>query len=139
MLDADGNPVVLGVFHPTFLYEAIFCVLLAGLLVWLDRRYDFRRGQIFALYIAGYPVGRGVIEFMRTDDANHILGLRVNSWVSILVFLPRRGALLLVRPTAPGARTGARDQSRNARQHRQSLNIRNEMSRNIGRLTRPIS
>jgi len=87
VVDADGNPVVLGVFHPTFLYEAIFCVLLAGLLVWLDRRYDFRRGQIFALYIAGYPVGRGVIEFMRTDDANHILGLRVNSWVSILVFV----------------------------------------------------
>ena len=86
VLEADGNPVVLGVFHPTFLYEAIFCFLLAGLLVWLDRRYDFRRGQIFALYIAGYPVGRGVIEFMRTDDANHILGLRVNSWVSILVF-----------------------------------------------------
>ena len=87
VLDANGNPVVLGVFHPTFLYEAIFCLLLAGLLIWLDRRHDFRRGQIFALYIAGYPVGRGVVEFMRTDDANHILGLRVNSWVSILVFL----------------------------------------------------
>ena len=87
VLDANGNPVVLGVFHPTFLYEAIFCVLLAWLLVWLDKRYDFRRGQIFALYIAGYPIGRGVVEFMRTDDANHILGLRVNSWVSILVFL----------------------------------------------------
>ena len=87
VIDANGNPVVLGVFHPTFLYEAIFCVLLAGLLIWLDRRHDFRRGQIFALYIAGYPIGRGVIELMRTDDANHILGLRVNSWVSILVFL----------------------------------------------------
>ena len=35
----------------------------------------------------GTPIGRGVIEFMRTDDANHILGLRLNSWVSILVFL----------------------------------------------------
>ena len=87
VLDANGNPVVLGVFHPTFLYEAIFCLLLAGLLIWLDRRHDFRRGQIFALYVAGYPIGRGVVEFMRTDDANHILGLRVNSWVSILVFL----------------------------------------------------
>ena len=87
VLDANGNPVVLGVFHPTFLYEAVFCLLLAGLLIWLDRRHDFRRGQIFALYVAGYPIGRGVVEFMRTDDANHILGLRVNSWVSILVFL----------------------------------------------------
>ena len=90
VLDANGNPVVLGVFHPTFLYEAIFCLLLAGLLIWLDRRHDFRRGQIFALYVAGYPIGRGVIEFMRTDDANHILGLRVNSWVSILVVPARR-------------------------------------------------
>ena len=104
VLDANGNPVVLGVFHPTFLYEAIFCVLLAGLLIWLDRRHDFRRGQIFALYVAGYPIGRGVIEFMRTDDANHILGLRVNSWVSILVFL--LGVFLYVwfgrRPARPG-------------------------------------
>ncbi len=87
VLGPDGNPVVLGVFHPTFLYEAIFCVLLAWLLVALDRRHDFRRGQIFALYIAGYPIGRGVVEFMRTDDANHILGGRVNSWVSLLVVL----------------------------------------------------
>jgi prolipoprotein diacylglyceryltransferase len=87
VLDANGDPVVLGVFHPTFLYEFVYCLVLAGVLIWLDKRYDFRRGQIFALYIAGYPVGRGVIEFMRTDDANHILGLRVNSWVSILVFL----------------------------------------------------
>ena len=139
VVDADGNPVVLGVFHPTFLYEAIFCVLLAGLLVWLDRRYDFRRGQIFALYIAGYPVGRGVIEFMRTDDANHILGLRVNSWVSILVFLLGVGLFVWYgrRPQRP--RTGARDQPRNTGSTRQSLNIRNEMSRNIGRLTWPIS
>jgi prolipoprotein diacylglyceryl transferase len=104
VLDANGNPVVLGVFHPTFLYEAVFCVLLAALLIWLDRRHDFRPGQIFALYVAGYPVGRGVIEFMRTDDANHILGLRVNSWVSILVFL--LGVFLYVwfgrRPAVPG-------------------------------------
>ena len=139
VLDADGNPVVLGVFHPTFLYEAIFCVLLAGLLVWLDRRYDFRRGQIFALYIAGYPVGRGVIEFMRTDDANHILGLRVNSWVSILVFLLGVGLFFWYGRRPRRTRTGARDQPRRRPPNRPSLNIRNESSRNIGRLTRPIS
>ncbi len=87
LTDANGNPIVAGVFHPTFLYEAIFCLLLALLLVRLDRRFDLRRGQVFALYVAGYPVGRVFIELMRTDDANHILGLRVNVWVSILVFL----------------------------------------------------
>ena len=116
MLDADGNPVVLGVFHPTFLYEAIFCVLLAGLLVWLDRRYDFRRGAVLALYVAGYPVGRGVIEFMRTDEANHVLGLRVNSWVSILVFILGVGLFFWYGPTA--GRTRARDRSRNTGQDR---------------------
>ena len=87
IVDANGNPVVAGVFHPTFLYEAIFCLLLALVLVRLDRRFDLRRGQVFALYVAGYPVGRVFIELMRTDDANHLLGLRVNVWVSLLVFL----------------------------------------------------
>jgi prolipoprotein diacylglyceryl transferase len=87
ILDANGNPIVLGVFHPTFLYEFFFCLLLAFVLIRLDHRYAWRRGQIFALYVAGYPLGRVVIEFMRTDEANHILGLRVNVWVSLLVFL----------------------------------------------------
>jgi prolipoprotein diacylglyceryl transferase len=85
--DAGGNPVIAGVFHPTFLYEAIFCLLLALLLVRLDHRFDLRRGQVFALYVAGYPLGRVFIELMRTDDANLILGQRVNVWVSVLVFL----------------------------------------------------
>jgi prolipoprotein diacylglyceryl transferase len=121
VLDANGNPVVSGIFQPTFLYEAIFCVLLALVLVRLDRRLALRRGQVFALYIAGYPLGRVVIEMMRTDDANHILGLRVNVWVSLLVFL--LGAALFVgfgrRPqddgpstTAPEATDGAETASR---------------------------
>ncbi|MEO7058938.1 MAG: prolipoprotein diacylglyceryl transferase, partial [Lapillicoccus sp.] len=87
VLDQAGHPVVLGVFQPTFLYEAIFCLLLALALLVLDRRTRLARGQVLALYIAGYPIGRVVLEFMRTDDANHILGLRVNVWVSLLVFL----------------------------------------------------
>jgi len=92
--DAAGEPVVSGIFQPTFLYEAIFVLLLALLIVVLDRRHSFRPGQVFALYIAGYPVGRFVIELMRTDEANRILGLRVNVWVSILVFA--LGAFLYV-------------------------------------------
>ena len=83
--DAAGNPVVSGIFQPTFLYESIFTLLLALLLVALDRRVRFRAGQIFALYVAGYPAGRVVIELLRTDAANRILGLRVNVWVSVLV------------------------------------------------------
>jgi prolipoprotein diacylglyceryl transferase len=85
--DASGDPVVLGTFHPTFLYESLFCLVLALALVLVDRAFDLRRGQVFALYVAGYPIGRVVLEFMRSDTANEILGLRVNVWTSALVFL----------------------------------------------------
>ena len=84
--DSAGNPVVLGTFHPTFLYEALWCLLLALVLVLADRRFALRKGQLFALYVAGYPLGRVFFELMRSDTANHIFGVRVNVWTSILVF-----------------------------------------------------
>ncbi|MGW3959802.1 prolipoprotein diacylglyceryl transferase [Amycolatopsis sp. NPDC005003] len=73
--------------HPTFLYELIWNLLVAALVVWADRKFKLGHGRAFALYVAGYTVGRGWIEMMRTDTANHILGLRVNVWTSILLFL----------------------------------------------------
>lgn len=85
--DADGNAVVLGTFHPTFLYEFVWLVVLAAVLMVADRRLRLHRGQVFGLYIAGYPIGRLVIELMRTDQATIILGQRINVWTSILVFL----------------------------------------------------
>ena len=84
--DSAGNPVVLGTFHPTFLYESLWCLLLALVLVLADRRFALRKGQLFGLYVAGYPLGRVVFELMRSDTANHIFGVRVNVWTSILVF-----------------------------------------------------
>ena len=85
--DASGDPVVLGTFHPTFLYEFVWVLLLAGALLLIERRWDLARGQLFGLYIAGYPIGRIVIERMRTDEAELILGQRLNVWTSIVVFL----------------------------------------------------
>ncbi len=88
VLDAQGNPIVKGFFHPTFLYEALWCLLVVAVLLWAERRHTFRRGQVFAAFVViGYPLGRFFIELMRTDDANRILGLRVNTWVSSLVML----------------------------------------------------
>jgi prolipoprotein diacylglyceryl transferase len=84
--DASGDPVVLGTFHPVFLYEAIWLVLLAGALILAERRFSLRRGQVLGLYVAGYPVGRIVLELMRTDEATLILGQRINVWTSVLVF-----------------------------------------------------
>ena len=103
VVDAAGNPVVKGYFQPTFLYEAIWCLLLAAFLIWIGRRFTLKPGQVFAAYVMGYPIGRIVIENMRSDSANYILGQRVNTWVSILVFL--LGAFLWWRfSRMPGGR-----------------------------------
>jgi prolipoprotein diacylglyceryl transferase len=74
-------------FHPTFLYEALWNLALAGLLVLLDRRKVVRPGRIFALYVGGYGLGRFLVESLRIDNANRILGLRVNIWTSIIAFV----------------------------------------------------
>jgi prolipoprotein diacylglyceryl transferase len=86
-LDASGNPIVRGIYHPTFLYESLWDIGVA-ILVWqLDRRKHFGKGRAFALYVMAYTVGRFWVEALRTDPAHHFLGMRINDWVSIVVFL----------------------------------------------------
>ncbi|GAB3491680.1 prolipoprotein diacylglyceryl transferase [Nocardiopsis coralliicola] len=76
-------------YHPTFLYESLWCVGLAVLLAWLGRRYTdaLGGGRLFAVYVMGYCVGRFWIEYLRVDPAHDILGLRLNNWTSIAVLL----------------------------------------------------
>ena len=75
-----------GVFQPTFLYESLWCLLVALALVLVDRRFSLARGQIFALYGMLYTIGRLLIEILRDDHANFVLGLRLNVWTSVIVF-----------------------------------------------------
>jgi prolipoprotein diacylglyceryl transferase len=81
------NSTVLGYFHPTFLYESLWDVAVGVALLLIDRRLRLGRGNVMALYVMGYTVGRAWIEAMRTDHANHFLGLRLNDWTSLVVFL----------------------------------------------------
>ena len=74
-------------FHPTFLYELIWNVAVALTLVYAERRWNLVRGQVFALYVALYCVGRGWVETLRIDTANHFFGLRLNVFTAILVGL----------------------------------------------------
>ncbi|WP_189054199.1 prolipoprotein diacylglyceryl transferase [Longimycelium tulufanense] len=85
------------VVHPTFLYELLWNLGVALLVVWADRRFRLGRGRAFALYVAGYTAGRFWIEMMRSDEATHVFGVRINVWVSALVFLGAVAYLLLVR------------------------------------------
>jgi prolipoprotein diacylglyceryl transferase len=89
----DGKPVVLGTFQPTFLYESLWDAGTAAVLILLDRRFRIGHGRLFALYVLIYTLGRGWIEALRVDPANHVLGLRLNIWTSILVGL---GALIYI-------------------------------------------
>ncbi|WP_290216580.1 prolipoprotein diacylglyceryl transferase [Corynebacterium atrinae] len=73
--------------HPTFLYELLWNLLICALLIWADRRFRLGHGRVFALYVAGYTLGRFWIELMRDDSATMILGQRVNTWVSLLLFI----------------------------------------------------
>jgi prolipoprotein diacylglyceryl transferase len=78
-------------FHPTFLYELLWNLAAAALLIYLDRRYRLGHGRAFWLYVVLYTTGRLWIELLRIDPAEHILGLRLNVWTSIIVGL---GALV---------------------------------------------
>ncbi|GIJ25262.1 prolipoprotein diacylglyceryl transferase [Micromonospora qiuiae] len=92
VLDEAGRPILEeGLYHPTFAYEALWNVGVAALVFFLDRKLRLGRGRAFALYVMGYTAGRFWIEMMRTDEANTILGVRLNVWTAALVFL---GALL---------------------------------------------
>ena len=102
--DAAGEPIVKGIFHPTFLYEALWCLGLAVVLVWWDRRSRPALGQVFAGVIGGYSLGRFFIELIRTDEANRILGLRVNTWMSAVVI-----AVSLVMYVRCGRRNAPRE------------------------------
>ena len=70
-------------FHPTFLYEAIWCALVAALLILITSK--LKPGQGFAIYVALYCLGRIGIESLRIDDANKVLGLRLNLWTALII------------------------------------------------------
>jgi prolipoprotein diacylglyceryl transferase len=89
-------------FHPTFLYECLWNLAVVGIVLWVERRFRLRPGGLFAVYVAAYSFGRFFTEMLRIDDAHHILGLRLNDWTSILLFV---GGLAIVwtRRTRPAS------------------------------------
>ncbi|WP_019482545.1 prolipoprotein diacylglyceryl transferase [Arthrobacter sp. TB 23] len=117
VLDPAGAPVVLGYFQPTFLYESLWCLAGAAVLLVIDRRFKIGAGSVFALYVAVYTAGRFFFELMRSDYANTLLGLRVNTWVSGILFIGGVLMFLHLRGRArsatgrDNARAGERDRS----------------------------
>lgn len=88
-------------YHPTFLYEGLWNLALAGLLVYVGHRWRPRVGQLFVGYVAGYAAGRLWVEALRIDPATEIAGVRVNIWVSSAVLLAAVVVLVLRARTGP--------------------------------------
>ncbi len=92
---AGAAPIL--IVQPTFLYELIWDVLVAVVVVWADRRFRLGHGRAFALYVAGYCVGRLGVELLRSDPATHIFGIRINVYTAVIVFLAAMAYFLLAR------------------------------------------
>ena len=118
------DPTPVAIVHPTFLYELLWNLGVAVLVVWADRRFRLGHGRAFAVYVAGYTLGRFFIEIMRTDPATTVFGgIRINVVVAAVVFAGAVLYIMLMRkprevlpwaaaaPSEPraGTRDGTRD------------------------------
>jgi prolipoprotein diacylglyceryl transferase len=74
-------------FHPTFLYEFLYNLVMVGVLLFVDRRFRIRPPALFALYVALYTAGRFFIEMLRIDPAKELGPWRFNAWVSLALFV----------------------------------------------------
>jgi prolipoprotein diacylglyceryl transferase len=96
------NHIPVQIVQPTFLYELIWDILVAVLVVVLDRRLRLGHGRALALYVIGYTFGRFWIELLRSDQATLIFGVRVNVWMMAILFIA--GVLYFVLAARRGPR-----------------------------------
>ena len=99
-LNGVSTGELLNIYHPTFLYELLWNVLIFAALIYIDRRFKIGHGRLFAMYVAGYCFGRFWIELMRSDYASQPFdGIRVNSLTSTFVFI---GAVVYIMVAPKG-------------------------------------
>jgi phosphatidylglycerol---prolipoprotein diacylglyceryl transferase len=91
-------------YHPTFLYESLWCLAAFAVVVWADRRFRLGHGRVLALYVMAYTVGRFWIESLRVDavQLDDVFGLRFNEWTSIVLFLAAFAWFVWSARTHPG-------------------------------------
>ncbi len=101
--DLSRFPVATTRFHPTFLYESLWNLLVFGVLFLISRKASKRllHGDLFLLYGVLYPLGRFFVEFQR-PDAWKIGGVPTAQWVAIAAIL-LCGSVLIFRHQRSGA------------------------------------
>jgi prolipoprotein diacylglyceryl transferase len=99
------------VFHPTFLYEFVYDIVGVGILLAIDKYFRIKRPGLFALYVSYYTAGRFFEELLRIDPAHEYGPLRLNAWVSAVVFVLSTLFFIwwqFIRPDSPRDRPRAR-------------------------------
>jgi prolipoprotein diacylglyceryl transferase len=94
-------------FHPTFLYESLWDLVIVGVLVWLSARRQLRTGSVVLAYLLMYAFGRFLLELIRTDTTFRLFGLSRNAYVSLAVLLGAGAWLYLRERHRPAAEPGA--------------------------------
>jgi prolipoprotein diacylglyceryl transferase len=94
-------------FHPTFLYEALWNLLGAAVIIWAGRRFSLQWGRNFAVYLVWYGIGRMAIETIRLDPSESFLGVRVNVWGAFAAVLLGIAIFLVQARRHPGFEPGA--------------------------------
>lgn len=95
-------------FHPTFAYESLWNLAVAGVVLWAGRRFPLGRGKTFWLYVALYLMGRIGTEALRIDPAETILGLRNHQFIAIVMFLVAVGVFSWLAAVKPGVEPSVR-------------------------------
>ncbi|MFZ9248808.1 MAG: prolipoprotein diacylglyceryl transferase [Candidatus Nanopelagicales bacterium] len=89
-------------FHPTFLYELIWSLIIGFTLIYVDKKYRLGHGRVFALYVALYSLGRLLVETFRIDESRILFGLRFNIWTSLLVIVGGLVYFMISSRSRPG-------------------------------------
>ena len=91
-------------FHPTFLYEFLWCLAAFAVIIWLDRRLTLGHGRVAALYVMAYTLGRFWIESLRIDEVqlSDVFGLRFNQWTSLVLFALAAAYFVWAKRLGPG-------------------------------------
>lgn len=92
-------------FHPTFMYESLWSLAGALILLWLDRKYELRWGKLFGLYLVYYSIGRIWIENLRIDPSDVYFGIRTNVWSAIFGVIIGLAIIYVQKRRHPGIET----------------------------------
>lgn len=89
-------------FHPMFLYEILWNLLGAFVIIVLERKLYLRWGKTFGVYLIWYGIGRSVFETYRLDSSETFFSIRTNVWAALLAIVVGVLIILIQNRRHPG-------------------------------------